>query len=120
MSQAVRLRHRWEFSLDARQAFYLLFGAAILASLLFLLGLLIGKRLEARAANRVACGMSLDELDDFQDPDLEFTFHKVLVRKVKNPNLPPEVYETAHMDEPNPPAAGQSVGSGQDGRAVAD
>ncbi len=117
MSQAVRLQHRWEFSLDARQVFYVLFGAAILATLLFVLGLLIGKRLEARAANRTLCGASLDELDRFVPPDMDFTFHKVLVRKVRNPNLPPEVYETANLDEPSP--AGEQASRPPAGEASA-
>ncbi len=116
MSQAVRLQHRWEFSLDARQVFYVLFGVAILATLLFVLGLLIGKRLEARAVNRSLCGASLDDLDRFVPPNVDFTFHKVLVHKMRNPNLPPEVYETAHMDEPGAPGQGVGrTGAGQAG-----
>jgi cell division septation protein DedD len=38
-----------EVSLDGRQVFYLFFGGAIIASLVFVLGVMVGKRLEARA-----------------------------------------------------------------------
>lgn len=38
-----------EVSLDGRQIFYLFFGGAVLASLVFVLGVMVGKRVEARA-----------------------------------------------------------------------
>ncbi len=38
-----------EISLDGRQIFYLFFGGSVLASLVFVLGVMVGKRVEARA-----------------------------------------------------------------------
>jgi cell division septation protein DedD len=38
-----------EVSLDGRQVFYLFFGGAIIAGLVFVLGVMVGKRVEARA-----------------------------------------------------------------------
>ena len=38
-----------EVSLDNRQVFYLFFGGAVIASLVFILGVMVGKRVEARA-----------------------------------------------------------------------
>ncbi|MCE9580627.1 MAG: SPOR domain-containing protein [Deltaproteobacteria bacterium] len=38
-----------EVSLDGRQIFYLFFGGAVIACLVFVLGVLVGKRVEARA-----------------------------------------------------------------------
>lgn len=38
-----------EVSLDGRQIFYLFFGGAVIASLVFILGVTVGKRVEARA-----------------------------------------------------------------------
>jgi cell division protein FtsN len=37
-----------EVSLDGRQIFYLFFGGAVIASLVFVLGVMVGKRLESR------------------------------------------------------------------------
>ncbi len=44
---------------------------------------------------------------------MAFTFHKVLVRKVKNPNFPPEVYEMAHFGETGSAQSGTSFHSDQ-------
>lgn len=38
-----------EVSLDGRQIFYLFFGGAVIASLVFVLGVMVGKRVEARS-----------------------------------------------------------------------
>src|SRR5262245_5093070 len=38
-----------EVSLDGRQIFYLFFGGAVVACLVFVLGVMVGRRLEARA-----------------------------------------------------------------------
>ncbi len=106
MSQVSRVGERWELSLDSRQIFFVLFGTAAVASLLFLVGVLIGKRIEARAGGLGHCAPSLDDLDKVSDKNLTFTFHEVLVHKGHNPNLPPEVRETADIDEPDQPANG--------------
>src|SRR5688500_1125146 len=38
-----------EVSLDGRQVFYLFFGGAVIACLVFVLGVMVGRRVEARA-----------------------------------------------------------------------
>src|SRR5688572_2758684 len=37
-----------EISLDGRQVFYLFFGGAVIACLVFVMGVMVGKRVEAR------------------------------------------------------------------------
>lgn len=53
-----------EISLDGRQIFYLFFGGAVLASLVFVLGVMVGRRVEARAHvdTQPATTASLDPL----------------------------------------------------------
>ena len=53
-----------EVSLDGRQIFYLFFGGAVIASLVFVLGVMVGKRVEARAHvdSRPATSAALDPL----------------------------------------------------------
>lgn len=42
-------REKIEVSLDGKQVFYLFFGAAVVACLVFVLGVMVGRRLESRA-----------------------------------------------------------------------
>ena len=53
-----------EISLDGRQIFYLFFGGAVLASLVFVLGVMVGRRVEARAHvdSQPATSAALDPL----------------------------------------------------------
>jgi cell division septation protein DedD len=52
-----------EISLDGRQVFYLFFGGALLACMVFVLGVLVGKRVEARAhVDRAATTAARDPL----------------------------------------------------------
>lgn len=53
-----------EISLDGRQIFYLFFGGAVLASLVFVLGVMVGRRVEARAHvdDQPATSAALDPL----------------------------------------------------------
>jgi DedD protein len=53
-----------EISLDGRQIFYLFFGGAVLASLVFVLGVMVGRRVEARAHvdSQPATSATLDPL----------------------------------------------------------
>jgi cell division septation protein DedD len=48
-----RWKDRVEVSLDNRQVFFLFFGSAVVACLIFVLGIMVGKRLEARARDQV-------------------------------------------------------------------
>jgi DedD protein len=53
-----------EVSLDGRQIFFLFFGGAVIASLVFVLGVMVGKRVEARAhvERSAATSAALDPL----------------------------------------------------------
>jgi cell division protein FtsN len=48
LSDVERWRDRIEVRLDNRQVFFLFFGSALMACLLFVLGVIVGKRLESR------------------------------------------------------------------------
>ena len=71
-----------EVSLDGRQIFYLFFGGAVVASLVFVLGVMVGKRVEARTslpdAHRVAEDplAALDMLS--MEPEEELAFAATL------------------------------------------
>src|SRR5258706_3021094 len=75
-----------ELSLDGRQIFFLFFGSAVAACLIFVLGVLIGKRLEARALALAPPPVedplaALDELGEAADAEEGLTFHKTLTRE---------------------------------------
>jgi DedD protein len=76
-------RDKVELSLDGRQVFFLFFGGAVLACLLFALGVMTGRRLEARAIALEAPATddplaALDQLGDLEDEEL--TYHKALTQ----------------------------------------
>ena len=45
---AERWRDKIELRLDNRQVFFLFFGSAVVACMLFVLGVMVGKRIESR------------------------------------------------------------------------
>lgn len=61
---ADRFKDKVEVSLDSRQIFFLFFGGAVVACLVFVLGVMVGKRLEGRdrVARRAATSSTLDPL----------------------------------------------------------
>jgi DedD protein len=61
---ADRIRDKLEVSLDGRQVFFLFFGGAVVACLVFVLGVMVGKRLEGRelVARRAATSAAIDPL----------------------------------------------------------
>jgi cell division septation protein DedD len=72
-----------ELSLDGRQVFFLFFGGAVLACMLFALGVMTGRRLEARAIALDAPTTedplaALDQLGDLEDEEL--TYHRTLTK----------------------------------------
>ncbi|MEO6953602.1 MAG: SPOR domain-containing protein [Polyangia bacterium] len=72
-----------ELSLDGRQLFFLFFGGAVAACMLFALGIMTGRRLEARAIAMDTPSVEdplaqLDQLGDLEDEDL--TYHRALTR----------------------------------------
>jgi DedD protein len=101
MEDAAKWKDKVDLVLDSRQVFLLLFGGAALACLVFILGIMVGKRLENRNTEQAShCGADLEKLDRMIEENPELTFQKVLVKKGINPNLPPEVHEMAHFGEP--------------------
>ncbi|MDB4969111.1 MAG: Sporulation domain protein [Myxococcales bacterium] len=78
-----RWKDKVEISLDGRQIFFLFFGSAIAACLIFVTGVLIGKRIEARALALQPAPIedplaALDQLGDADEADEGLTFHKAL------------------------------------------
>jgi cell division septation protein DedD len=80
-----RWKDKVELSLDGRQIFFLFFGSAVAACLVFVLGVLVGKRLEARALALQPAPVedplaALDQLGEADDADEGLTFHKALTK----------------------------------------
>ena len=78
-----RWKDKVEISLDGRQIFFLFFGSAVAACLIFVVGVLIGKRIEARALALAPAAIedplaALDQLGDADEADEGLTFHKAL------------------------------------------
>ncbi|MBI4511267.1 MAG: SPOR domain-containing protein [Deltaproteobacteria bacterium] len=59
-----KFKDKIEVTLDSRQVFFLFFGGAVVASLIFVLGVMVGKRLEGRerVARRATTSASIDPL----------------------------------------------------------
>lgn len=76
--EAELFKDKIEVTLDGRQIFYLFFGGAVIACLVFVLGVTVGRRVEARAnPPRAAAAVhdplaALDELDARSDAELAF------------------------------------------------
>lgn len=103
MEDAAKWKNKVDLVLDSRQIFLLLFGGASVACLVFVLGIMAGKRLESKNNLSISsCGAELEVLDQMVEKDPDLTFQRVLVKKGTNPNLPPEVFETAEFGEPLP------------------
>ena len=80
-----------ELSLDGRQLFFLFFGGAVVACMLFALGIMTGRRLEARAIAMETPTAEdplaqLDQLGDLEDEDL--TYHRALTHDGKRGSKP--------------------------------
>jgi cell division septation protein DedD len=98
-----RWKDKVELSLDGRQIFFLFFGSAVAACLVFVLGVLVGKRLEARALALAPAPVAdplaaLDQLGEAEDGD-GLTFHKALTGKK------PEKAEKLDEPKAEPPKA---------------
>ncbi|MSP15506.1 MAG: hypothetical protein EXR73_02645, partial [Myxococcales bacterium] len=60
-----RLREKLEVVVDGRQIFFLFFGGAVVVSMVFVLGVMVGKRLGGAPNERAtAAGDALAALDD--------------------------------------------------------
>ena len=112
MREFERWRDRVELSLDGRQIFFLFFGSAVAACLIFVAGVYVGRRLEARNAPSAAADdplAALDQLDE--EPDDGLTFHDALVAgdkraaRERKPGRPEHVEPAPAAVEPRAPAA---------------
>lgn len=108
-----RWKDKVELSLDGRQIFFLFFGSAVGACLIFVLGVLIGKRLEARALALSPAPVedplaALDQLGEADDADDGLTFHKALTHeskkseKAEKPEKPAEPVMASLPEAPAP------------------
>src|SRR3954447_8950708 len=108
-----RWKDKVEISLDGRQIFFLFFGSAVAACLIFVVGVLIGKRIEARALALQPAAIedplaALDQLGDADEADEGLTFHRArtppraeLPKKAEKP-----VVEAKKLEpKPQPPKA---------------
>src|SRR5262249_1402850 len=106
-----RWKDKVEISLDGRQIFFLFFGSAVAACLIFVVGVLIGKRIEARALMLQPAPIedplaALDQLRDADEADEGLTFHRALVPvkaktdKAAPPKSPPPEDKVKPSEEP--------------------
>ncbi|HEY2748960.1 MAG TPA: SPOR domain-containing protein [Polyangia bacterium] len=99
-----RWKDKVEISLDGRQIFFLFFGSAVAACLIFVVGVLIGKRIEARALALQPPAIedplaALDQLGDADEADEGLTFHKALTpAKSDKPEAKSEAKPEAKID----------------------
>jgi septal ring-binding cell division protein DamX len=110
-----RWKDKVEISLDGRQIFFLFFGSAVAACLIFVVGVLIGKRIEARALALQPAPIedplaALDQLGDADEADEGLTFHKALTPpKAETPQKKEKAAEKpvveARKAEPKPQPA---------------
>ena len=89
MRDVDRWKDKVELTLDGRQIFFLFFGGAVVACMLFVVGVLVGKRLESRALAMSPAAAdplsALDQLGDVDPSDEELTYHRALTGKKARP-----------------------------------
>ncbi len=96
-----------EITLEGRQVFYLFFGGAVIASLVFVLGVMVGKRVEARAhvgdtAGTTAASDPLAALDELgaEPGGAGLTYAEELTRPLPAVAPPPPVPVAEPRTEP--------------------
>src|SRR5207302_9241034 len=105
MRDLERWKDKVEISLDGRQIFFLFFGSAVAACLIFVTGVLIGKRIEARALALQPAPIedplaALDQLGDADEVDEGLTFHKALAPPKVAPAAPAKATAAAPTPAP--------------------
>lgn len=80
MRDLERWKDQVELSLDGRQIFFLFFGSAVAACVIFVAGVLVGKRIEQRACAPAATADPLAVLDQLES-DEGLTFQRALVHR---------------------------------------
>lgn len=105
MRDLERWKDKIELSLDGRQIFFLFFGSAVVVCLIFVSGVLVGKRLEARALALEPAPIDdpLAALDQLGEAREDLTFQQALTREER-----PRHSEPA-KPEPTPPKSPQIV-----------
>ncbi len=111
---ADRFKDKIEVSLEARQVFFLFFGGAVVVCLVFVLGVMVGKRLESRerVARKAATSAQVDPLaaldelgadEQGEDKPDDLAFATALVKPAKAPAG--EAAAPSAAPAPAPPAA---------------
>jgi len=111
---ADRWRDKLELRLDNRQVFFLFFGSAVVACMLFVLGVMVGKRIESRGqAEAPQVSDPLAALDRARQPpagvaapDRELAFPSTLIGAPKAVTAkPPAAPKPVAVKAPAPPKA---------------
>jgi DedD protein len=110
MRDLERWKDKVELSLDGRQIFFLFFGSAVAACLLFVSGMMVGKRIERRAmaaTTQTAAEDPLAALDQLgaADDDDGLTFHQTLAAADHRAKHEGAKAEAAKADAAKPEAA---------------
>lgn len=108
-----RWREKIEVRLDNRQVFFLFFGSALVACMLFVLGVMVGKRIESRGqADAPVLADPLAALDRARQPppgvaapDQPLTFQSTLVSGAGAPKGRTAAHASASGAVPRPVAA---------------
>jgi cell division septation protein DedD len=109
MRDADRFKDKIEVSLDSRQIFFLFFGGAVVACLVFVLGVMVGKRLEGRerVARKAATSTTVDPLaalDELgaDDQKAELAFPNALAGEKEDRQKPLGAIDVAPPPAPAP------------------
>jgi cell division septation protein DedD len=113
-------RDKIEVSLDGKQVFYLFFGAAVVACLVFVLGVMVGRRLESRAHADAVEAMEAASSDPLAALDLlaagdgadDLSFPREL--RADQPDAPPAPVEGEEGGEDGESGEGEDGGEDED------
>lgn len=87
-------QEKLEVTLDGRQLFYLFFGGSLVAAFVFVLGVTVGRRVEARSHGfGPPTSDPLEQLDRIAQRGNTFTFRTALSRRSETPELQAQIAE---------------------------